>query len=112
MTSWAVSNTSERAFKETEKAYCFSGLYVQNQVASARRAYQSIITAVSNSSILRKIYELDSPSLAMAEIRRTHVPGDDLDKQACLRGYVNVKLADGQASSLYFEDEHNQGEAG
>ena len=39
----------------------------------------------------------------MAEIQRTHVPGDDVDKQAYLREYINAKMDDGEALTLYFE---------
>ena len=39
----------------------------------------------------------------MVELRRTHVPNDDLDMQAYLREYINAKVADGDAPALYFE---------
>ena len=42
--------------------------HVPNKVALARRAFEGITTAVThNSPLLRKIQEIGSPSLAMAE---------------------------------------------
>lgn len=63
---------------------------------SARRAYEGITTAITNSSLLCEIYERSSPSLAMPKIRPAHVPNDDVDKQAYLRGYINDKMIDGR----------------
>ena len=55
------------------------------EVASAHRAYESITTAIADSSLLPKTNEVRTPSLAMAEVRRMYVPSDNLDKQAYLR---------------------------
>ena len=85
MTSWAVSNTCEGAFKETENIVVFQGPKAKSReefdfqfgretVASARRAYERITTAVSNSSLPPNVYQLGSPSLEMEEVCRTHVP--------------------------------------
>ena len=112
MTSWTVSNPLESALKETENPIVFQGPKTKSReeldfqfggekVASARRAYEGITTAVNDSSFLRKMYELGSPSLARAEICRTHVPGDDLDKQGYLREYINAKVAAWEAPALY-----------
>ena len=49
------------------------------RVAAARRAYESTTNAVTNSSLLYKIYDIGSPTLAMAAVRRDYVPSDDLD---------------------------------
>ena len=72
-------------------------------MASARRAYEGITNAVTNSFLLGKIYELRNPSLAMAEIRRMYVPNDDLDNQAYLREYVNTAMVPGEKPETYFE---------
>ena len=77
--------------------------YGQARVASACRAYEGITSAVTNSFLLRKIYELGSPSLAMAEVRRMYVPSDDLDKQSFLREYFNAAMVPGEKPETYFE---------
>ena len=78
--------------------------HVPNKVALARRAFEGITAAVThNSPLVRKIQEIGSPSLAMAEIRRHYVPGDDLDKQAYLREYIIAEMVEGEEPALYFE---------
>ena len=78
MTSWADSNTCEGAFKETDNRTVIQGPNAKSKeelgcqcgreiVALARTAYKGITTAVSNSFLLRKIYEIGNPSLTMAE---------------------------------------------
>ena len=75
-----------------------------NKVVSARRAFEGITAAVTlNSPLLRKIQEIGSPSLAMAEIRRHYVPTYDLEKQAYLREYMNAEMVEGEEPALYFE---------
>ena len=65
MTSWAVSNTCEDAFKQTDNRTVFQGPNAKSKeelgfqcgremVASARAAYKGITTAVSNSFLLAK----------------------------------------------------------
>ena len=82
MTSWAVPKTSEGALKETDNPTIFQGsnarakevLYFyfwREKVESACRAREGITTAATNSSLLRKFYDIGSPSLAMDELRRT-----------------------------------------
>ena len=71
---------------------------------SARTAFEGITAAVThNSPLLRKIQEIGSPSLAMAEIRRHYVPTYDLEKQAYLREYMNAEMVEGEEPALYFE---------
>lgn len=50
-----------------------------------------------------KTYERSGPSLAMAEIRRTQVPNDYVDKHAYLGEKSNAKMVDGEAPAPYFE---------
>ena len=70
----------------------------------ARRAFERITAAVThNSPLLRKIREIGSPSLAMAETRRHYVPSDGLDKQAHLREYIKAEMAEGDEPAIYFE---------
>ena len=89
-TSWAVTNSCEDALLETTNPIVFQDpntvigeelvfRHGQARDASARRAYEAIASAVTNSFQLGKIYEQGSPSLAMAEFRRMYVPSDDID---------------------------------
>ena len=112
--TWAVTSTCDDALTETSDPIILQGPHATsrgaleirhgpNKVASARRAFEGITAAVThNSPLLRKIQEIGSPGLAMAEIRRHYVPSDDLDKQACLREYINAEMVEGEEPALYF----------
>ena len=85
----------------------------QARVASARRAYEEITSAVTNSFLLGKIDELGSPGLAMTEVRRMYVPSDDLDRQSHLREYINAAMVPGEKPETYFRaNDDNQGKTG
>ena len=45
---------------------------------STRRISDGMTAEITSSSLLRSLYEHDSPSRAMNEIHQTHVPNDDL----------------------------------
>lgn len=47
----------------------------------SNRAFKSIATAITNSSLTHNMYYIGSPTLAMAEVRRHYVRSDVLDKQ-------------------------------
>ena len=78
--TWAVTNTCDDALMETSDPIILQGPHAisrgeleirhgPNKVASARREFEGITAAVThNSPLLRKIQEIGSPSLAMAEI--------------------------------------------
>lgn len=74
-----------------------------DKVVSACRAYEGVTNVIANSSLLRKIYNLGSASLTMAEVRRTCVPSDDLDIQMHLRDYIDTAMDDDGQPVLYFE---------
>ena len=113
--TWAVTNTCDDALTETSDPIILQGPHAvsrgeleirhgPNKVVSARRAFEGITAAVTlNSPLLRKIQEIGSPSLAMAEIRRHYVPTYDLEKQAYLREYMNAEMVEGEEPALYFE---------
>ena len=92
-TSWAVTNSCDDARLETTNPILFEGPnavsrkelvfhHGQAREASARMVHEGITSAVRNLFLLGKIYELGSPSLAMAEVRRMYVSSNDLDKQS------------------------------
>ena len=96
--SWAVTPTPtcDDVLKGTSDPIVLQGPNRRSQqdldyrfgtarVAAARRAYEGITNALSNESLLYKIYDIGSPSLAMVEVRRHYVPSEDLDKQAYQR---------------------------
>ncbi|CAN0239714.1 unnamed protein product, partial [Laminaria digitata] len=108
-TSWAVSHSCEDALKETANPITFhdphtnTHLHECNEVTAARRAYDGINHAINSQSLLRKMYDLGSPSLSMALIRKTYVPSDDLDKHAYTREYINAEMIKGEQPALYFD---------
>ena len=92
-TSWTVTNSCEDALLGTTNPIVFQGPdavsreelvfhHGQAREASARMVHEGITSAVRNLFLLGKIYELGSPSLAMAEVRRMYVSSNDLDKQS------------------------------
>ena len=94
--SWAVTNTCDDGLKENSDPIVLQGPNRRSQqdleyrfgtatVAAARRAHEGIANALTNSSLLYKIHDIGSPSLAMAEVRRHHVPSDEIGKQAYQR---------------------------
>ncbi|CAM9184868.1 unnamed protein product, partial [Laminaria digitata] len=107
--SWAVSSSCEDALKETTNPIIFHGpntnthLHERNEVTAARRAHDGINHAMTSQSLLRNIYVLGSPSLAMALIRKKYVPSDDLDKHAYTREYINAEMIKGEQPALCFE---------
>ena len=97
--SWAVTNTCNDLLKETSDPIVLQGPNRRSQkdldyrfgtarIAAARRAYEGITNAILNSSLLYEIYDIGTPSLAMAEVRRHYVPSDKLDKHAYQREYI------------------------
>ena len=106
--SWAVTNTYNDMLKETRDPIVLQGPNRGSQqdleyrfgtarVAAARRAYTN---ALPRSSLLYKVYDIGSPSIAMAEGRRHFVPSDDLDKQACQKEYINAYMKEGEDPTL------------
>ena len=104
---WAVSNTCDDVLKETSDPIVLQGPNRKTQqdldhrfrtarVAAARWAYEGITNALSNSSLLYKISDIGSPSIAMAKVRKHYAPSDDLDKQAYQREYINVHMKGGR----------------
>ena len=56
--------------------------------------------ALPNSSLFYNIYNIDSPSLAMAAVRRRCVPSDDLDSKAYQRDYNKAQMKEGGDSTI------------
>lgn len=105
--TWAVTNTCDDVLMETSDPIVLQSRHAisreeiefrhgPNKEASVRRAFEGITAAFThNLPLLRKIQDIGSPRLAMAEIRRHYVPSDDLDKQAYLRDYLNAAMVEG-----------------
>ena len=105
--SCAVTNTCDDVLKENCDPMVLQGPNRRRQqdldyrfgtprVAAARSASEGITKQISNSSLLYKIYEIGSPSLAKAEVRRHYVPSDEFDNQEYQREYINAHMKEGE----------------
>ena len=97
-TSWAVTSRCADALKETFNPIYLQGpnekgegelinLHGRNEIDATRKAYDGITQAITDRSLLRKKWDLGSPSLSMALIHKTYVPSDELNKHAYTREY-------------------------
>ena len=78
-------------------------LHGSNEVDATRRTYDGITQAITDRSLLRKTWDLGSPSLSMVMIRKTYAPSDELDKHAYTRENINAEMIQGEQLALYFE---------
>ena len=111
---WAVTNRCADALKETSNSIYVQGpsdkseeyqnnLHGCDEVDATRRGYDAVTQASTDRSLLRKKWDLGSPSLSMAMIPKPYVSSDERDKHAYTREQINAEMIEGEQSALYFE---------
>ena len=78
-------------------------LHERNEVDAARRAYDGINHVITDQSLLRKNWNLVSPSRAMPVTRKPYVPSDEFDKHTYTRECINIEMTEGEQLALYVE---------